>query len=81
MKKFVNEKIDLSDNVVIAKENVKILGEKIALCATKNARRFAFGQIDNLYAKLTYFTEIVFQMDMTLHKKQFAFYVVILDTN
>ena len=52
MRKFVNEKVDLGDNVVITKENVKTLGEKIALCATKNARRFAFGQIDNLYAKL-----------------------------
>lgn len=52
MKKFVNEKVDLSDNVVITKENVKTLGEKIALCATKNARRYAFGQIDNLYSKL-----------------------------
>lgn len=52
MKKFVNEKIDLGDNVVITKENVKSLREKIALFATKNARRFAFGQIDNLYAKL-----------------------------
>lgn len=52
MKKFVNEKIDLGDNVVITKENVKSLGEKIALCATKNARRYAFGQIYNLYAKL-----------------------------
>lgn len=52
MKKFVNEKVDLRDNVVITKENVKTLGEKIAICATKNARRFAFGQIDNLYYKL-----------------------------
>lgn len=43
MKKFVNEKVDLGDNVVITKENVKTSGEKIALCATKNARRFAFG--------------------------------------
>lgn len=52
MKKFVNKKVDLSDNVVITKENVKSLGEKIALCATKNARRYTFGQIDNLYSKL-----------------------------
>lgn len=52
MRKFVNEKIDLSDDVIITKDNVKTLGEKIALCATKNARRFAYGQIDVLYAKL-----------------------------
>ncbi len=52
MRKFVNEKIDLSDDVVITHENVKTLGEKIALCATKNARRFAYGKIDVLYAKL-----------------------------
>ena len=31
MKKFINEKVDLGDNVVITKENVKSLGEKIAL--------------------------------------------------
>jgi len=53
MKKLVvKEKVELADDVIITKENVKSIGEKIALCAVKNARRYAFGQIDMLYKKL-----------------------------
>ena len=44
--------MNLKDDVVITKDNVKTLGEKIALCAIKNARRFANGTIDKLYTNL-----------------------------
>jgi DNA-binding CsgD family transcriptional regulator len=46
------EKISLKDSVIITKDNVKQLGEKIAICAVKNAKRFAYGSLDNLYQKL-----------------------------
>lgn len=46
------ERINLKDDVLITKDNVKQIGEKIALCAVKNARRFAYGSLDNLYLKL-----------------------------
>jgi len=44
--------MNLKDDIVITKDNVKVLGEKIALCAIKNARRFANGTIDKLYVNL-----------------------------
>ncbi len=46
------ERINLKDDVIITKDNVKQLGEKIALCAVKNARRFTYGSLDKLYLKL-----------------------------
>lgn len=46
------EEINLSDDVVITGQNVKGIGKKIALCAIKNARRYAFGSLDKIYSQL-----------------------------
>jgi hypothetical protein len=48
------EKIDLKDDLVITKENVQTIGEKIAICAVQNAKRFAYGSLDKLYKDLVY---------------------------
>jgi hypothetical protein len=48
------EKIDLKDDLVITKENVQIIGQKIAVCAVQNAKRFAYGSLDKLYRDLVY---------------------------
>ena len=44
--------ISLDDETIITKENVQIIGEKIAVCAIKHAQRFAYGTLDSLYKGL-----------------------------
>ena len=41
--------ISLDDETIITKENVQIIGEKIAVCAIKHAQRFAYGTLNSLY--------------------------------
>ena len=44
--------ISLEDSLVITLDNVQTIGEKIAVCAVKDAKRFAYGSLDNLYKGL-----------------------------
>lgn len=44
--------ISLEDSLVITLDNVQTIGEKIAVCAVKNAKRFAYGSLDKLYKGL-----------------------------
>ena len=44
--------ISLDDSTIITLDNVQTIGEKIAVCAVKNAKRFAYGALDGLYRGL-----------------------------
>ena len=46
--------ISLDDSLVITLDNVQTIGEKIAVCAVKNAKRFSNGALDRLYKGLVH---------------------------
>ena len=48
----MRKRIVISDDLVITKDNVKTIGEKIAVSATQKAKRFAYGSLDELYKGL-----------------------------